>query len=104
MEKPLTRPFFIRNLDAGKLLESFLVSAVAAFLGVGFFLGVAGYPRLGGGGLPIAHMLWGGALMVAAVLLLLRLLRQRRRPAAAGGAGLGCGLFSARMGRVLTRA
>ena len=44
MEKPLTRPFFIRNLDAGKLLETFLVSAVAAFLGVRFFLGVTGYP------------------------------------------------------------
>ena len=50
MEKPLARPFFIRNLDAGQLLETFLVSAVAAFLGVRFFLGVTGYPRLGGGG------------------------------------------------------
>src|SRR2546430_15346821 len=65
MEKPLARPFFIRNLDAGKLLETFLVSAVAAFLGVRFFLGGTGFPRLGSGGLHIAHMLWGGALMVA---------------------------------------
>src|SRR5438445_460184 len=86
MEKPLTRPFFIRNLDAGQVLETFLVSAVAAFLGVRFFLGVTGYPRLGGGGLHIAHMLWGGTLVVAAVLLLLSYLGQRIRWAAAGPA------------------
>src|SRR3989449_1788180 len=102
MEKPLTRPFFIRNLDAGKLLESFLVSAVAAFLGVRFFLGVTGYPRLGGGGLHIAHMLWGGTLMVAAVLLLLSNLGQRIRRAAAVVAGLGFGLFIDELGKFIT--
>src|SRR2546427_6027103 len=102
MEKPLTRPFFIRNLDAGKLLESFLVSAVAAFLGVRFFLGVTAYPRLGGGGLHIAHMLWGGTLMVAAVLLLLSNLGQRIRRAAAVVAGLGFGLFIDELGKFIT--
>src|SRR2546428_989006 len=102
MEKPLTRPFFIRNLDAGKLLESFLVSAVAAFLGVRFFLGLTGYPRLGGGGLHIAHMLWGGTLMVAAVLLLLSNLGQRIRRAAAVVAGLGFGLFIDELGKFIT--
>src|ERR1700687_3584082 len=91
-QKPL-RPFFTRNLDAGQLLETFLVSAVAAFLGVRFFLGVTGYPRLGGGGLHISHMLWGGALMVAAVLLLLGYLGERIRRAAAVLAGIGFGLF-----------
>ncbi len=102
MEKPLTRPFFIRNLDAGKLLETFLVSAVAAFLGVRFFLGVTGYPRLGGGGLHIAHMLWGGALMVAGVLLLLSYLGERVRRAAAVIAGLGFGLFIDELGKFIT--
>src|SRR3989441_12726199 len=99
--KPL-RPFFIRNLDAGKLLETFLVSAVAAFLGVRFFLGVTGYPRLGGGGLHIAHMLWGGTLMVAGVLLLLSYLGQRIRRAAAVIAGLGFGLFIDELGKFIT--
>src|SRR2546422_5001969 len=102
MEKPLTRPFFIRNLDAGKLLESFLVSAVAAFLGVRFFLGVTGYPRLGGGGLHIAHMLWGGTLIVAAGPLLLSFLRQRIRRAAAGVARPGFRLFIRALGQFIT--
>src|SRR2546428_7362043 len=103
MEKPLTRPFFIRNLDAGKLLETFLVSAVAAFLGVRFFLGVTRYPRLGGGGLHIAHMLWGGPLMVAAVLLLLSYLAQRIRREAADVAGLGPRHFLDEPGKVIHR-
>src|SRR5436853_2066141 len=102
MEKPLARPFFIRNLDAGQLLETFLVSAVAAFLGVRFFLGVTGYPRLGGGGLHIAHMLWGGTLMVAGVLLVLSYLGQRIRRVAAVIAGLGFGLFIDELGKFIT--
>src|SRR5438128_2029961 len=102
MEKPLARPFFIRNLDAGQLLESFLVSAVAAVLGVRFFLGVTGYPRLGGAGLHIAHMLWGGALMLAAVLLMLGYLGHRIRRAAAVLAGVGFGLFIDELGKFIT--
>src|SRR4029077_2587583 len=73
------RPFFIRNLDAGPLLETFMVSAVAAVLAVRFFLGATGYPQLGGRGLHIAHLLWGGALMLAAVLMLLGYLGHRVR-------------------------
>jgi len=100
-KKPL-RPFFIRNLDAGQLLETFLVSAVAAFLGVRFFLGVTGYPRIGGGGLHIAHMLWGGALLVAGVIVLLSYLGQRIRRVAAVLAGLGFGLFIDELGKFIT--
>src|SRR3989441_9251840 len=96
------RPLFIRNLDAGKLLETFLVSAVAALLGVRFFLGVTGNPRLGGGGLHIAHMLWGGTLMVAGVLLLLSYLGQRIRRAAAVITWLGFGLFIDELGKFIT--
>ena len=65
---PQPHPLFVRNLQAGQLRETFLVSAVASFLGVRFFLNLTGFPRLGGGGLHIAHMLWGGGLMLTALL------------------------------------
>ena len=53
----------IRNSDAGELLELFLVAAVCAVLGIRAFLAAAGYPQIGGSGLHIAHMLWGGGFM-----------------------------------------
>src|SRR5450756_1412272 len=67
----LARDYLVRNAQAGSLLEAFLVSAAAAVLGIRFFLGLTGYPQIGGAGLHIAHMLWGGLLMLVSVVILL---------------------------------
>ena len=56
----INRHLFARNIEAGNLLESFLVSAVASVLAIRSFLYLTGYPQLSGRGLHIAHLLWGG--------------------------------------------
>ena len=79
----------LRNSDATLLLESFLVAAVISVLVIRWVLTLTGFPRLGGGGLHIAHMLWGGGLMLVAILLLLAYLDRSVQHVAAVIAGLG---------------
>jgi len=92
----------VRDLDGPTYLESFLVSTVAAVLGIRLYLEMAGYPRLGSGGLHIAHMLWGGFLMLAALVLLLAFLGKRVKHTAAVVGGLGFGAFIDELGKFVT--
>lgn len=80
----------VRAADAD-LLDTFLVSAVAAVIIIRIFLEATGYPQLDGGGLHIAHVLWGGLGMLVAIVLLLLFLTSTARLVAAlvGGAGFG---------------
>ena len=71
-------------------------------LAVRFFLSLTGFPKVGGGGLHIAHMLWGGGLMVTALLFLLAYLGERIRRIAAILGGLGFGLFIDELGKFIT--
>lgn len=91
-----------RNSDAAALIETFLVSAVVSFLGIRAFLALTGYPQVGGGGLHIAHMLWGGLLMLIALGMLLIFLDRSVQHAAAIVAGLGFGTFIDEIGKFLT--
>jgi hypothetical protein len=91
-----------RNADFGRLLESFLVAAIATILLIRTQLWLTNYPQLGGGGLHIAHLLYGGIFMVIAIGILLTLLgRAPRSPAAIIG-GVGFGFFIDELGKFIT--
>ncbi len=93
----------LRNRDAGNLLESFLVCAILSMLVIRAYLRLTGYPQIGGRGLHIAHMLWGGALMITALFILLACLGQHARRGAAVVAGIGFGFFIDELGKFITR-
>jgi hypothetical protein len=91
-----------RDFEAGAYLQGFLVAAVAAILLTRLFLRLTGFPRLGGGGLHIAHMLWGGLLMLVALVLLLAVIGKRTKWLAALVGGAGFGLFIDELGKFIT--
>src|SRR3954454_1678131 len=91
-----------RNADFGELQETFLVSAVATILVIRTQLWLTNYPQLGGHGLHIAHLLYGGIFMVLAIGLLVTFLgRSPRFPAAVVG-GVGLGFFIDELGKFIT--
>jgi len=93
---------FNRNVRARELLELFLLSAIGSLLAVRFYLHLTGYPQLGGGGLHIAHMLWGGLLMAGANILMLGYIGVRIQRLAALIGGIGFGIFIDELGKFIT--
>jgi hypothetical protein len=91
----------IRAADAD-LLDAFLVSAIAAIVVIRIFLEATGYPQLGGGGLHIAHVLWGGLGMLVAIVLLLLYTTSTTRLVAAVAGGAGFGAFVDELGKFVT--
>lgn len=93
---------FIRSFFGEDLLENFLVSAVASVLLIRLFLSLTGYPQIGGTGLHLAHMLWGGLLMLAAIFMALGFLSRPAHEWAAVIGGVGFGAFIDEMGKFIT--
>lgn len=92
----------IRRADAGAHLEVFFVAAVTSVLAIRLFLELTGYPQIGGGGLHIAHMLWGGLLMLLALAVLLSLIGRAGERLAALVGGVGFGTFIDEIGKFIT--
>lgn len=99
--KPKSRLFY-RSSAAGPLLETFLISAIASVVLIRAFLASTGYPQLGGGGVHIAHMMWGGLFMTFAILIMLSSLGRRTMTVAALFGGIGFGTFIDEIGKFIT--
>src|SRR3982751_6648780 len=85
-----------------ELLDTFFVSAVSTVVLIRILLEATGYPQLGGGGLHIAHVLWGGLGMLVAIVLLLLYLSPTTRLVAAVVGGAGFGAFVDELGKFVT--
>lgn len=82
--------------------DLFLIMAVATVLVVRAFLALTGYPQIGGDGLHIAHMLWGGLLMAIAIIVVLLRPGSRVKTWGAVLGGAGFGLFIDEVGKFVT--
>lgn len=91
-----------RDTAAVRHLVTFLVASVVTVLVTRAALAATGYPQLGGGGLHVAHVLWGGLLMALAIMLLLSYVGPVPRSLGALLGGVGFGLFIDEVGKFVT--
>lgn len=89
--------------DGAAYLQLLALSGVGTVLIVRAFLGLAGYPQVGGASLHIAHLLWGGLLMLVGLLCALLFAGIGARAATAVLGGVGLGLFVDEVGKFITR-
>ena len=94
--------FGTRALDTRRLLDTLLVCAVATILVIRTQLWLSNYPQLGGHGLHIAHLLWGGLGMLVAIVVLVTLLSPVARVVGAVLGGVGLGFFIDELGKFVT--
>jgi len=96
------KKLLIRNLEADDLLENFLVSAVSSIFVVRFFLFLFDYPQIGGNGLHLAHIFWGGLLMMIGIVISLNFITKHARYLASIIGGIGFGIFIDELGKIIT--
>jgi len=78
------------------------LAGIATVLITRAYLAATGYPRIGGGGIHIGHVVWGGLLMIAALTVVLVWAGDRARVWTALLGGVGIGLFVDEVGKYLT--
>jgi hypothetical protein len=96
------RRTYLRSVYAETLIEDFFIAAVSAVVVIRFYLWATGYPQIGGGGIHIAHVLFGGLLMAVAMMILLAFITPPARTAASIIGGAGFGTFIDEIGKFVT--
>lgn len=91
-----------RDPGASRHLTAFLVTTVLTVLVTRGALAATGFPQVGGQGLHISHVLWGGLLLGLAVLLAVSFVGPVIRPAVVLVGGVGFGLFIDEIGKFVT--
>lgn len=84
-----------------EIVDNFVFVAVVTILCIRGFLLATGFPRIGGDGLHIAHVLWGGIALTIALLISL-LSSHPKRPLLAIIGGVGFGFFIDEVGKFVT--
>jgi hypothetical protein len=92
----------VRRAGAEYYLLLTLLSFAASVIVTRLFLELTGYPQLGGGGLHIAHVLWGGVLLFVGALFPLIYANRWAYNASAILSGMGVGLFIDEVGKFIT--
>ena len=101
MRRPIR---LVRNIEANRLFDIFLLTSVITVLATRLYLHLTGYPQIGGDSvLHIAHMLPGGILMMIAILITLGSINRSSRDIAAFLGGIGFGLFWDELGKFITK-
>ena len=93
----------VKREGAERYLLITLLSYATSVTFTRLFLEITGFPQLGGGGLHIAHVLWGGLLLFIASLLPLLVANRWALTASAVLAGAGVGLFIDEVGKFITQ-
>ena len=97
------RPLVGARRDRGaRYLLITIVAFAITVIATRVYLDMSGYPKIGGGGLHVAHMLWGGLLLVVAALLIQLFVGRRALILSAIAAGAGVGLFIDEVGKFIT--
>lgn len=98
----MKQQFFYRNVRAREQLDIFLIAAIGSLLLTRFFLALTGYPQIGGGGLHIGHILFGGLFMLVSITINLAFLGMRVQRVSALLGGIGFGIFIDEIGKFIT--
>jgi hypothetical protein len=93
----------VKRERAERYLLLTLLSFAASVVLTRWYLELTGYPRIGGGTLHIAHVIWGGLLLFVASLLPVIMANRQVYSVSASLSGIGVGLFIDEVGKFITQ-